>query len=83
MSTTDGLSMNVPYILPKGLCYEEMVGDDYPLLYNDRVELESWIEKFLDDGTAPMIDTKPIVDKLMWSNSLTNWTISKVIDEKR
>lgn len=83
MSVTDGLSVGIPYMLPKGLCYEEMVGDDYPLLYNDRVELESWIEKFLDDGTAPMIDTKPIVDKLMWSNSLTNWTISKIIDEKR
>ena len=63
--------------------FDEMVGDDYPLLYNDRAELESWIEKFLNYGKPPMIDTKPIVDKLMLSNSLTNWTISKVIDEER
>ena len=38
MSTTDGLSMNVPYILPKGLCYEEMVGENYPLLYSGKKE---------------------------------------------
>jgi hypothetical protein len=27
MSVTDGLSVGVPYLLPKGLCYEEMVKD--------------------------------------------------------
>jgi hypothetical protein len=36
MSTTDGLSRGVPYLLPNDFCYSEMVGDDYPLLYNSR-----------------------------------------------
>ena len=40
MSTTDGLSRGVPYLLPNKLCYPEMVGADYPLLYNDRKEFE-------------------------------------------
>ena len=56
MSTTDGLSRGVPYILPKELCYEEMVGENYPLLYNGKKEFDTklwyilmfqmWFEKW-------------------------------------
>ena len=31
ISTTDGLSVGVPYIFSDKLCYPEMVGKDYPL----------------------------------------------------
>ena len=34
MGSTDGLSRGLPYILPKSLCYPEMVGNDYSLFYN-------------------------------------------------
>ena len=39
ISTTDSLSMGVPYVLPNKLCYPEMVGKDYPLLYDDGKDL--------------------------------------------
>ena len=41
ISTTDGLSQGVPYILPNGMCYPEMVGEQYPLLYNGANEFKS------------------------------------------
>lgn len=36
ISTTDGLSVGVPYLLPNGYCYPEMVGNEYPLLFNNK-----------------------------------------------
>ena len=36
LSTIDGLSRGVPYVLPDKLCYSEMVGDDYPLMYKHK-----------------------------------------------
>jgi glycosyltransferase involved in cell wall biosynthesis len=33
VAVTDGFSVGLPYVLPAGLCYPEMVGDGYPLLY--------------------------------------------------
>ena len=50
ISTTDGLSQGVPYILPNGMCYPEMVGEQYPLLYkaNDSQSFKDMIESVLD-----------------------------------
>ena len=74
MSTTDGLSRGVPYILPKGLCYEEMVGQDYPLLYSGKKEFVKILTDFLDDKTERP-NTKPIAERLYWKNVLTNWKL--------
>jgi len=74
MSTTDGLSRGVPYILPKELCYEEMVGKDYPLLYKGKKEFVKILTDYLD-GKIERPNTKPIAEKLYWKNQLKNWKI--------
>jgi len=74
MSTTDGLSRNVPYILPKGLCYEEMVGEDYPLLYSGKKEFLKLLTDYLD-GKIERPNTKKIVEKLGWKNTLKDWKV--------
>lgn len=74
MSATDGLSRNVPYVLPKGLCYEEMVGEDYPLLYSGKKEFMKIIVDYLD-GKIQRPNTKKIAEKLYWKNTLQNWKI--------
>lgn len=82
LSVVDGLSADVPYLLPKGLCYEEMVGDTYPYLYNDRKELESWIESILLGEFQ--IKHEPyqlnsICTKLDWSKVLEGWEVEKYL----
>ena len=74
MSTTDGLSMNVPYLLPKNLCYEEMVGEDYPWLYEGKAEFMKFIVDYLD-GKIERLNTKKITERLYWKNSLKHWKI--------
>lgn len=71
ISTTDGLSVNVPYLLPNDFCYSEMVPDDYPYLYDDRAE---FIKKFNDmlDNTN-YIDTKPIAQNMLWDKRIEKW----------
>ena len=46
ISTTDGLSQGVPYVLPNKLCYPEMVGKDYPLLYEEKDFLSPLLSDF-------------------------------------
>jgi hypothetical protein len=73
MSVTDGFSVDVPYLLPKGLCYEEMVGEDYPL-YNDRAQLKEWLEMFLQGRLDfTYLDTQKITQNLAWKNSILGW----------
>jgi hypothetical protein len=80
MSVTDGLSVGVPYLLPKGLCYEEMVGDTYPL-YKDRNDLKEHIEMILQGSLDySSINLQPIVDKLKWNNVLHNWNVKDYLD---
>jgi len=74
MSTTDGLSRGVPYILPKGLCYEEMVGNNYPLFYNGKKEFVKILVNYLN-GEIQRPNTKLIVEKLYWKNQLKEWKI--------
>ena len=74
MSTTDGLSRGVPYLLPNGLCYPEMVGNDYPLLYNGKAEFKEKVIGLLDE-TIERPDVSAISKALLWENSLKSWDI--------
>ena len=72
ISTTDGLSMGVPYVLPKRLCYPEMVGNDYPLLYNTESEFIELIEKLLDNKgfrNSCVLD----FSSMKWENTVSKW----------
>ena len=76
ISTTDSLSMGVPYILPNKLCYPEMVGKDYPLLYEGR---DGFLQKLNgaldDDGSVDKAKTylKTKIEEFPWSNRVPNW----------
>ena len=74
MSTTDGLSRGVPYLLPNGLCYPEMVGNDYPLLYNDKSHFKQMVVGLLDE-TIERPDVSVIAKALLWENSLKSWDV--------
>jgi len=76
ISTTDGLSQGVPYILPNGMCYPEMVGEQYPLLYNGANEFKSVIEGMLDNPY--LRDTAnaylgPKLEGFRWSERINKW----------
>ena len=76
ISTTDGLSQGVPYVLPNGMCYPEMVGDEYPLLYNGANEFKSVIEGMLDNPY--LRDTanaylEPKLEGFRWSERVDKW----------
>ena len=76
ISTTDSLSMGVPYVLPNKLCYPEMVGKDYPLLYNNSKEFLQNIEDVLNSdfvrGVAVTYLKKSIND-FKWENRVPSW----------
>ena len=76
ISTTDSLSMGVPYVLPNKLCYPEMVGEDYPLLYNNSKEFLRNIEDVLNSdfvrGVAVAYLRKNIND-FKWENRVPSW----------
>ena len=80
MSTTDGLSRGVPYLLPKGLCYEEMVKDSC-YLYEDKEELIQVIDMILSGrldmshGKFDIDNIKSDVRRLQWRNVLKGWDI--------
>jgi len=71
ISTTDGLSVNVPYLLPNNLCYPEMVPADYPYLYNGREEFVQKFEEMLDNKLT--YNTTQIADKMLWGNRIADW----------
>lgn len=71
ISTTDGLSVNVPYLLPNKLCYPEMVPTDYPYLYNDRAQFIKKFEEMLD--TDLVYPTNTIADTMLWNNRISQW----------
>ena len=76
ISTTDGLSQGVPYVLPNGMCYPEMVGKNYPLLYKGVDEFKSTIEDMLD---KPKLREEannylsPKLNDFKWSNRVLKW----------
>jgi len=76
ISTTDSLSMGVPYILPNKLCYPEMVGKDYPLLYNGKDEFLQKVNGALDDdGSVDKAKNylKTKIEEFPWENRVPNW----------
>jgi hypothetical protein len=48
VSVMDGFATGVPYVLPAGFCYPEMVGSDYPALFSDDAGFLQKIEAILD-----------------------------------
>ena len=76
ISTTDSLSMGVPYILPNKLCYPEMVGKDYPLLYEGRGGFLQKLNGALDDdGSVDKAKTylKTKIQEFPWANRVPQW----------
>ena len=76
ISTTDGLSQGVPYILPDGMCYPEMVGEQYPLLYKGADAFKSTIEHMLDNPKARDEANNYLAPKLngfKWSERVNKW----------
>ena len=77
MSTTDGFSVGVPYLLPNDFCYPEMVGDDYPLLYNGKKEFKEMVIKLLD-GDIPRPDVTHLAESLLWESQIKKyWNVEK------
>ena len=76
ISTTDSLSMGVPYILPNKLCYPEMVGEDYPLLYNGRDKFLQRLNGALDDDGSVDKAKKYLKTKIQefpWASRVPEW----------
>jgi hypothetical protein len=76
ISTTDGLSQGVPYVLPNGMCYPEMVGKNYPLLYKGSDGFKSTIENMLDKPKLREEANNYLAPKLedfRWSNRVLKW----------
>ena len=76
ISTTDGLSMGVPYILPDSFCYREMVGWDYPLLYENKRGFMELINKVLDNESVRNDAVRNMKNKLpnfLWQNRIAEW----------
>jgi len=78
ISTTDGLSQGVPYILPDGMCYPEMVGEQYPLLYksNNAKSFKDTIENMLDNSymrDEANLYLEPKLEGFRWSERVNKW----------
>ena len=76
ISTIDGLSQGVPYVLPNGMCYPEMVGEQYPLLYKGVDGFKSTIEYMLDNPNAREDANNYLAPKLngfKWSERVLKW----------
>ena len=76
ISTTDSLSMGVPYVLPNKLCYPEMVGSNYPLLYDNKEDFLNKINGALDDdgsveNAKKYLDTK--IKEFPWNKRVLKW----------
>jgi len=76
ISATDGMSRGLPYLLPKRLCYPEMVGAEYPLFFTTDNDFLSKIDKILDEPDFRKTHTstlKSVADRLMWKNTVKEW----------
>jgi hypothetical protein len=74
ISTTDGFSVGVPYLLPNKLCYPEMVSISsipYPYLYNGR---DDFIKKFNEMLDNPIeYDTTELAKNMLWEARISKW----------
>ena len=76
ISTTDSLSMGVPYVLPNKLCYPEMVGEDYSLLYKDSNDFLKKIEQVLSSDfvrDVAVIYLKKEISDFKWEKRIPSW----------
>ena len=87
ISTTDGLSVGVPYLLPNAYCYPEMLGKDYPLLFDDEKDFLSKLNSLLDDTDLREKLSKEVFEtskNFLWKkrtdafNNLINEAIAKL-----
>ena len=76
ISTTDGLSQGVPYLLPNDLVYPEMVGKNYPMLYDGDAGFITKLNELLDD-TKLRDQTndylKPLLPEFRWDGRVAAW----------
>lgn len=78
ISTTDGMSRGVPYLVPNKLCYPEMMGDDYPLFYDGVDDFKTKIVSILDDNNNDTISrsvdhVKKIIPDMTWEKQVSKW----------
>jgi len=76
ISTTDGMSRGVPYLLPNKLCYPELAGTDYPLFYNDTSDFKQKMTGILDDNsitTSAVDHVKRIIPEMTWDKQISKW----------
>ena len=78
IGVTDGLSLGVPYILPNKYVWPQLMGDDYPMLFNhgdinsfvDMIDKSFSDEKFYKSAIKKF---QPIVKKMGWNKQVKNW----------
>lgn len=76
VAVMDGLSLGVPYIVPQGGCYPEVVGGMMPV-YDDRASLIHHIERMLDnpDARAGMsTNARNIANRFGWANRIAAYS---------
>ena len=77
LSVTDGLSRGIPYILPNDLVYAEMVGDRYPLLYeNDEDNFLALLNNVLDKPqlrNSARDYIEPMMEQFLWDKRISKW----------
>ena len=76
ISTTDGLSQGVPYLVPSKLCYPEMVPHNYLLYYNGREEFKKKLELALDEPKILKTSKESIqsfIPNMIWGNAVYEW----------
>ena len=77
ISVTDGFSRGVPYLLPNDLVYGEMIGEDYPLFYDNNEEaFLNKINAVLDDPKLrenAVKNIKPKMKDFLWDQRVSKW----------
>ena len=74
ISTTDGFSVGVPYLLPNKLCYPEMVAvadEPYPYLYDGREDFKKKFKEMLDNPIE--YDTENVAKHMVWEERISKW----------
>jgi hypothetical protein len=80
LAVTDGLSVGVPFILPKKFVYPEMLGDDYPYFFNNDSDILTMIQNIFDNDISYKLSEDFSSDNrvLRWHN---NWAIFNELED--
>lgn len=77
ISTTDGMSHGVPYVLPNKLVYPELLlGKEYSLLFNNREHFRKLIVELLNGDSQRKDAYKWIqnhIEKFTWKSRVSKW----------